>query len=375
MLLARRLLVSAGSNRVSAGSNRVFSTLVRQHDLGGLSSLLEAPVPADDPLHVWELEAHALYASLAKNGHFSTDEARRTIESFTPHAYAQWGYYEKFSAAAANLLHEKRLIKPGELEAEVYGELAPRAFPTYAPGDAVRVRSEDAHATTWRRPHLRTPGYLFGATGIVERLMGEFADPSLLAYGIGAAPAVPLYRVRFRLGDLWSEAEPEEAGSSVTVDLYANWLEQPSGGRGDKHEDEAEAAVVINAPGYHQGHLGHGHGTRQQIERAACEAEGPPRPGSAVHEALKRLAIRNGLVSAEQLRTTMEGLETAGMRLYGASLVVAAWKDSGFKQRLLADGNAAAAERGIVAANPNAPTKVVVVENTSEVHNLVVCTL
>ena len=94
------------------------------HDLGGAATLLDAEVPPDEPLHAWELEAHALYASLAKAGQFTTDEARRTIESFSQSQYENWGYYEKFSAASAQLLRENGTFAPGELEAEIYGEHA-----------------------------------------------------------------------------------------------------------------------------------------------------------------------------------------------------------------------------------------------------------
>lgn len=38
----------------------------------------------------------------------------------------------------------------------------------YAAGDVVRVREENA-AVRWRKPHLRTPGYLFGLVGTIER--------------------------------------------------------------------------------------------------------------------------------------------------------------------------------------------------------------
>ena len=82
------------TQRVTA-QRRQFST-GPHHDLGGAAHLLEAPVPDDEPLHAWELEAHALYATLAKNGCFSTDETRRAIEAFAPGAYEKWGYYEKF---------------------------------------------------------------------------------------------------------------------------------------------------------------------------------------------------------------------------------------------------------------------------------------
>ena len=55
----------------------------------------------------------------------------------------------------------------------------------------------------------------------------------------------------------------------------------------------------------------------------------------------------------------------------GARVVVRAWTDPAFKARLLANGTAACEELGIEMG----PTKLVVVENTPEVHNLIVCTL
>merc|ERR1719450_997947 len=68
-------------------------------------------------------------------------------------------------------------------------------------------------------------------------------------------------------------------------------------------------------------------------------------------------------------------MDNAGKTLGGQRLVVKAWTDPEFKQRLLEDGNAAAAELGIVASNANAPTKLLVVENTDTEHHLIVCTL
>lgn len=59
----------------------------------------------------------------------------------------------------------------------------------------------------------------------------------------------------------------------------------------------------------------------------------------------------------------------------GARLVARAWTDSGFRARLLADGNSAAQELGIMASNAHTHTVLKVVENTQEIHNLVVCTL
>ncbi len=58
----------------------------------------------------------------------------------------------------------------------------------------------------------------------------------------------------------------------------------------------------------------------------------------------------------------------------GYRIVARAWTDSGFKRRLLEDANSAVAELGIDLSHW-APVKLRVVENTSSVHNVIVCTL
>ena len=76
------------------------------------------------------------------------------------------------------------------------------AAAAFSPGDAVVVRTEDL-ATAWQKPHLRTPGYIFGKAGTVERLCGAFENPELLAIGLGSGSSEALYRVRFRQSDVW----------------------------------------------------------------------------------------------------------------------------------------------------------------------------
>jgi nitrile hydratase subunit alpha len=65
-------------------------------------------------------------------------------------------------------------------------------------------------------------------------------------------------------------------------------------------------------------------------------------------------------------------IEAAGSPANGARLVAQAWVDPEFKSRLLSDTNAAAAELGI---DTSGPLKFVTVENTLQVHNLIVCSL
>jgi hypothetical protein len=50
--------------------------------------------------------------------------------------------------------------------------------------------------------HVRTPAYLRGKVGIIERSLGAFPNPEALAYGV-AASDLPLHRVRFAMSDVW----------------------------------------------------------------------------------------------------------------------------------------------------------------------------
>jgi len=83
--------------------------------------------------------------------------------------------------------------------------------------DRVRVR-------TWAPPgHVRTPSYLRGKVGEIERTLGPFGNPEKLAYGLRAEP-LALYRVRFRMGDVWG-ADAERPDDMLEAEIYAHWLE------------------------------------------------------------------------------------------------------------------------------------------------------
>jgi nitrile hydratase len=88
----------------------------------------------------------------------------------------------------------------------------------FTAGDRVHVRRADPPG------HLRTPFYVRGLSGVVERYLGDFANPEELAYGRSGLPKQPLYRVRFRQADVW----PKYAGppsDTVDIEIYQHWLE------------------------------------------------------------------------------------------------------------------------------------------------------
>ena len=85
---------------------------------------------------------------------------------------------------------------------------------------------------------------------------------------------------------------------------------------------------------------------------------------------LRELLVEKGLVTDEQVNA-----EVAAMRARqperGARVVAHAWVDDAFRQRLLENGTAACEELGLEIP----ALRLVVVENTPQIHNAIVCTL
>ena len=88
--------------------------------------------------------------------------------------------------------------------------------------------------------------------------------------------------------------------------------------------------------------------------------------------ALESLLIDKKMVDPADLDEVVDAYENRIGPRNGAQVVARAWVDPGYKARLLEDGTAAIAELGYDGAQGE---YMVVIENTPEVHNLVVCTL
>lgn len=114
----------------------------------------------------------------------------------------------------------------------------------------------------------------------------------------------------------------------------------------------------------------HGHGRGHNHSHDPIEVtEGAGEYEIMVH-AIKELLIEKGVITSADIRKTLEFMDTRTPAL-GAKVVARAWTDPEFKRRLLANGTAAVAEMGI----PMGDAELIVVENTKEVHNVIVCTL
>jgi len=84
-------------------------------------------------------------------------------------------------------------------------------------GDRVRVRKDD------RPGHIRTPWYIRGKTGWIERVYGDFLNPESLGHGGSGLPKRTLYLVAFNQNEVWNQYRTPR--DRLLVDIYDHWLD------------------------------------------------------------------------------------------------------------------------------------------------------
>lgn len=117
--------------------------------------------------------------------------------------------------------------------------------------------------------------------------------------------------------------------------------------------------------GHDHDHHDHDHGHQDHDHSHLSEMDARVR-------ALETILVGKGYVDPAALDRLIETYETKVGPHAGAAVVAKAWTDPAYRERLLADGTAAIAELGYSGRQGE---HMVVVENTSDVHNIVVCTL
>lgn len=94
-------------------------------------------------------------------------------------------------------------------------------------------------------------------------------------------------------------------------------------------------------------------------------------PVAARVRRLEERLIGAGLATDEELDAYLSGLYASASPVNGARMAARAWTDPDYRELLLSDGNAAAAELGFGPFSYHLR----VVENTPDLHNVIVCTL
>lgn len=105
-------------------------------------------------------------------------------------------------------------------------------------------------------------------------------------------------------------------------------------------------------------------------EAIVVEDEAGNIEGQIIVDALQEVLIAKGLVTAQEVTAAIAKLESPGIH-QGAEIVAKAWTDPAFKTALLTDGRSAIQSLGMAVTE----ARIIVVENTSDQHNLITCTL
>lgn len=115
----------------------------------------------------------------------------------------------------------------------------------------------------------------------------------------------------------------------------------------------------------------HKHNHDHDHPHAEIGETGAPGYYDIMETAVRELLIERKLIRADEIRRQIEVIDSRTPAL-GAKIVARAWVDPAFKARLLTDGRGACEELGISFYDD---TGLIVLENTPDVHNLIVCTL
>jgi nitrile hydratase subunit alpha len=126
----------------------------------------------------------------------------------------------------------------------------------------------------------------------------------------------------------------------------------------------------MERPGHHHDH-DHDHDHEHDHPHAPITDEREMTYFEKRTAAIQALLVEKGVFTGDEVRRMVEDMDARTPQL-GARVVARAWVDPEFKQRLLTDGKAAVIELGI---DPGPILNLVAIENTAQVHNVVVCTL
>ena len=332
--------------------------------------------PLDRSVHeyaYWEQQIDALLTLLRQKRIMTVDQLRQGVESIDASVYHQLTYYERWAISMAKYCLESGVLSQDDLNAMYGPPMVSTDEQLFRAGDRVRVHREN-YATRWLKPHLRTPGYLYGKVGTIERCCGSYPNPEYLAYTQTAdtAPRQALYRVRFRQKEIWEDYDGGH-DDTIDVEIYQHWLMPAPLAEGSEttHPVHSETHHHHHHHGHDDDH-DHVHEVRAAVEQTAVDREGTPLPAQHLAESLVQALIAKKVITADELRKQIETNQMSGIEQRGANVVVEAWLNPDFKARLLKDGTATIAE---YLKMPKMTNDIVVVENTDQVHNLIVCTL
>ena len=347
------------------------ASITTEQELKNDEELLRPLDQKVEELAYWEQQIEAALGLLWGKGRANLHMFRKGIESIDKPTYNKLSYYERVTITGVKHCLETGILTQEDLSKRYVPSLHSTDEQLFQVGDKVRVHHEN-YATRWVKPHLRTPGYLFGKVRVIEKCCGLYPNPEYFAYHNidNTTHREPLYRVRFNQKLIWDRYEGN-SDDTIDVEIYQHWLMPATDPYSsiDEDKDNQEHNVPYQHNDHHHDHM---HEARAIIEQTAIDREGAPSSLQHLAESLVSALIDKNVINAEELRKQIENNQMVGVEQKGASIVVEAWLNSDFKQRLLKDPTSTIVE---FLKLDKADDDYMVLENTNKVHNLVVCTL
>lgn len=215
------------------------------HDMGGIHGFGPVIAESDEPpFHAeWERRAFAVTLAAGALGKWNLDQSRFSREDTPPADYLSRSYYEMWAVGLERLLVEKGVVTAEEIDAAIAGEsfervtdpplMADRVAQSMARGGTARVDVDvDAKFSAGQRVrvitaaqpgHTRSPRYVSGRVGVIDRDHGVFIFPDTNAHPTNPDPDPQhVYAVRFEASELWGA---DSQGGAVYVDLWDAYLE------------------------------------------------------------------------------------------------------------------------------------------------------
>jgi hypothetical protein len=366
------------------------STMISQQDVGGAVNnnvkITDNELDRMEAYKTWELRVDALENLLEIHAveqyrmHVATLRAR--IETLPSALFNSWSYYGRWGAAIAVFGVENGIWTRDEL-ANAMGlhnasttDRAHADNQEFTVGSRVIVRSE-RELVPWRQPHVRTPGYVHNCTGTVTARLSDEANQDTAAYshllGVTAVPKLRVYRVRFQQRDIWPNvANLHVPDDEIDVEIFEDWLSLATSANTSqeqveivRHDDDDDHADCD--------HDDHAHEQRWTVEYNAASGERAPAPGERFCRALIAVAVAKRVVTEAALAAYVEQ-KSARTSAPARRLIAHAWCDAAFRAQLLDERQCSSVVEQFLGIDLR-HTKLVVVENTAQVHHVIVCTL
>lgn len=213
------------------------------HDIAGMDNLGPIEIEHNEPVfhEQWERRIFALTLATLATGYFKTDEVRRQTELIPPADYLRARYYQKWLYSMEELLLEKDVITPDELNAgkslraegtrlppipmESLRYVLSNPVPANVDADVPqRFKVGDPIIARNINPvhHTRLPRYIRGKRGEIISHHGIFLLPDTNAYG-GPDKPQHNYCVGFSFREIWGDDSP--ADDRIYIDLFDEYMD------------------------------------------------------------------------------------------------------------------------------------------------------